>query len=772
MAQPTSRATRAGHRHGRSGWPWLTPVLAAVTSIPALLAASSDARALDPPPPVRKPDTAAPALAPAAATRSADTATLGQGLVEPLPGEAAYWALLDAALSPLLAPAVSEADIGRVKQAVTAIGKSDVQGARALAGQIQNEAARTLVQWSWLRRGHGDVAEYRAFLAANPDWPERWLLTQRMEEALFAAPLAPASVKALFKSQRPETGAGLAALASAHLADGEREAAKALAAEAWRNHDLGTAQEARLIERFKELLSPADHRWRLDRLLLSDRRWTTDRKERAAIAQRLLPLLSAAEQAKAKARLSVYLRAKSAAAEMAALPAETTPDWGLVFQRVQLLRRSGKIEAAAKLVLGAPTDAALIVSPDDWWEERRALAYEVLEAGNPKLAYELVREAGPLSENPIKEQRFMAGWLALRKLADPVRAEPHFRGFRAAADGPLSRAKADYWLGRMAEAKGAKGEATEHYRAAAKERDTFHGLLARQRLEPGRRPIAIRPPAEPDRQEIASFLAMKPAQAAVIAERAGLGPAVTRPLLVNLRTRVKSESWSAMSAHLAKRLGDTQMSLRLAKSAIADGQDLIIYAYPVHALPSFKPLSEPPETAMLLAIARQETEFNTKIVSGAGARGILQVMPVTARHVCRDYKISCDIPRLLTDSSYNTMIAAAYIGDRMREFSSNYVLTLAGYNAGPGRARQWIGKLGDPRSAKVDAIDWIERIPFEETRGYVAKVLSNVQIYRARLGLEAPLRLAEDLGLEPRRIREAEQAPAHGPLRREASGGG
>jgi soluble lytic murein transglycosylase len=166
----------------------------------------------------------------------------------------------------------------------------------------------------------------------------------------------------------------------------------------------------------------------------------------------------------------------------------------------------------------------------------------------------------------------------------------------------------------------------------------------------------------------------------------------------------------------------------------------------VHSLPQYTPLRKPPEPAVILGIARQESEFNSLTLSGAGARGILQVMPVTAKHVCRDYKIKCDIPRLMKDPVYNTMMGSAYISDRMDEFTGSYVLTLAGYNAGPGRAREWIKEFGDPRDAKVDPIDWIHRIPFEETREYVQKVLSNIQIYRARLGDEAnAVRLNADL---------------------------
>lgn len=339
----------------------------------------------------------------------------------------------------------------------------------------------------------------------------------------------------------------------------------------------------------------------------------------------------------------------------------------------------------------------------------------------------------------------MAGWLAMRRLGDAAAAETHFAALRKAADGPLSRAKGDYWLGRVAEQRGNAEKSTEHYRRAAAEIDTFHGQLARQRLEPGRLPIALSPPARPTADQIQRFNALDAVKAAVVARKSNLDLAVVRAFLNQLRNVADGEAEVAMVAHLAEALGDTQAAVRIAKSAVARGQNLMIYAYPVHPFPAYTALRQPPETALLLGIARQESEFNTRTMSGAGARGLLQVMPITAKHVCRDYKIRCDIPRLLTDMSYNTALASAYIADRMDEFQGSYVLAIAGYNAGPGRARQWIKRFGDPRDPKVDVVDWIERIPFQETREYVAKVLSNVQIYRARLGDEATaLRLAED----------------------------
>ena len=249
----------------------------------------------------------------------------------------------------------------------------------------------------------------------------------------------------------------------------------------------------------------------------------------------------------------------------------------------------------------------------------------------------------------------------------------------------------------------------------------------------------------PSASVVESFNANAMLRAAMLAHRAGVERGITRTIVAHLRNRLQSEAEVALLAHLAFSLGDNQMALRVGKTAIARNMNLFRLRLSGPPVPRLHAAAQVAGTRLLLAIARQESEFNPEIISHAGARGLLQVMPITARHVCRDYKIKCDIPRLMTDTSYNAMIASAYIGDRKDEFSGSYVLTLAGYNAGPGRARQWMSRFGDPRKDGVDPIDWIETIPFEETREYVKKVLSNVQMYRARLGDPTPVRLVSDL---------------------------
>ena len=726
------------------------PALVLLSLTAAGQALSSEPAAAQAPPIAAKTAKAKPeakATPPAAPRPVAEPAPDPQPLsvAQPLAEETEHVARYDVAIAPARDYPLASADAAGLREAIAAAAGGKLGDAKALRDKISDPAARKLVDWFLYRGGYGTASEIRAFLDGSPAWPDRGLLTQRAEEALFNSAAGAGEIKAFFANAQPQTAVGLATLVSAHLADKDEAKAKALAQKAWIDLNVPASLEPAFLKRVGPLLTEADHKRRLDRLLFHDSRWTGERNERAAVIRRVIALLSADEKKMAEARLAVFLRAKNSNQLLSKLPARSHADWGLAVQRAQALRRQKKDSEAWKILLAEPGDSVL-VRPDGWWEERRANAYAALKAGNKKTAYELVRNPGALSVNATKDAAFLAGWLALRHLGDAKLALGHFQTLAEVADGPLSIARGQYWLGRVYEALRDPAKAQEHYKAASAHFDTFHGQLARLKVDAGAHALTITPPAAPTPEEVARFNGSDAVMAAVIARKAGLDISLARAFLNHLRNHFKSEAEVAMVAHLAEALGDTQTAVRIGKSAIARGLNLVYYAYPIHSLPAYTPLRKPPEPAFILGIARQESEFNTVTLSGAGARGILQVMPVTAKHVCHDYKLKCDIPRLMKDPAYNTMLGSAYISDRMDEFTGSYVLTLAGYNAGPGRAREWIKEFGDPRDGKVDPIDWIHRIPFEETREYVQKVLSNIQVYRARLGeQETALRLNADL---------------------------
>ena len=659
---------------------------------------------------------------------------------------------LDQDLLPLFAQLPSEADLGKVKEAIAAAANGDNSTAEALAAGIVDPSARKLVRWYELYSGRqqNTPQEIEDFRRNNPSWPGT-ALRGRAEETLLVNG-DPDQILAFFKSGKPETGAGKAAMAVALLGKGDLARATALAAESWRYERMSDAAETAVLARLGRLLTPQDHKYRADRLLYGDSEFEAVRTLRIGSVKRLLPHLTPADQSRIEARLAAYrcgrgLGCMAGAKKLfARLPVDANRDWGVFFDKARMLRKSGQGVLAWHMMLQASSDAKEIISPDDWWVERRLDAYGALYDHDYQSAYKLAAAHGAVSVNAMKEAEFLSGWIALRFLKDPKRAATHFKTMRDAADGPISQAQASYWLGRAYSALGDDKNAAARYTEAAGYFNTYYGEIARQTLDKTATRLLIAaippPPAEAARR----FVANDAVRAAVIAGKAGLTD-VMRIFLNDMKDRATDEPASVLAAHLALTMGDTQMALKIGKAGLEKGfTGVTRYAYPVVAMPVFEPLRTLPEKALLYAIARQESEFNTLTKSSAGARGILQIMPATARGVCGKYRVKCELGRLMTDAGYNARLASAYVGDTTDDFSGSYIMAIAGYNAGPGRVHDWVGKIGDPRQAGVDPIDWVEMLNLDETRDYVKKVLSNVQVYRAELEDPArALRIRADL---------------------------
>lgn len=658
---------------------------------------------------------------------------------------------LDDAFATLLAQSPSDADLGKLKDAINAINNGDSDGAGAAQSAIADPVTRKLARWWELRSGKqaNTPEEIEDFVVKNPDWPNI-TLRARAEEALLTGGDAE-HIRAFFKVVKPETSAGVAAEAVALLAKGNTTQAAALAADAWRNGELSDAAETAMFGRLGNVLTPADHAFRAGRLLFADTAFDNIRSLRIAAIKRLMPLMAHADKARIEARLAVYrCRHKGCYAParvlFAHLPPAANQDPGVIFDKARMLRKSGATQQAWRLMLEAGPFPANVQAPDDWWIEKRISAYGALYDGDHQAAYRLAAEHGALGINPLKEAEFLSGWIALRFLKDPKRALTHFKAMRRAADGPISLAQADYWLGRTFSQMGDERSAKPAYTEAAGYFNTYYGQIARQTLDKAATSLNVAAIPLPPAVLTRKFVADEAVRAAVIAGKAGLID-VMRVLLNNQKDRAGDEASSVLAAHLAIKLGDTQMALKIGKAAMEKGWNgLTRYAYPTVAMPAFQPLRTLPEKALLYAIARQESEFNTIIKSSAGARGILQILPGTAKGVCGKYKVRCEVGKLISDPGYNAKLASAYVADTTDEFAGSYIMAIAGYNAGPGRVRDWVSKVGDPREAGTDPIDWVEMLSIDETRDYVKKVLSNVQVYRAEL--EAPgsaLRIRADL---------------------------
>jgi soluble lytic murein transglycosylase len=642
-----------------------------------------------------------------------------------------------AALCLVQRPAVAESsglssnDIVIYKKAFKAADKDRWKEARRLADTAKDPLLAKVIQWLDLTRpGPGrDFKEMSDFLKANPDWPMRYTLTQQAERAMPEY-LKPQDILKWFGERDPTTPEGAIKLAGALLASREETRTTLVVQQAWINQDFDKDEEQVFLLRFGHLLHAQQHWQRLDRLV-----WDGERDE----ALRMLDKVDAGHAALAQARLKLAAQSKDAQAAMAAVPPELRNDPGLIFERARLLRRQEKYVEAAEL-LDPPPQGAL--RPELMWAELKKACRGSLDQGNISAAYRLAAAHGTDGGETFAEGEFMAGWIALRFLKDPATAMKHFTALYAGTTSVISQSRGAYWAGRAAEQMGDMAKAHDWYKAAAKGMTSFYGQLAAATLNDGRQ-IQLAGTPKPTAQEKAVFNKRELVRVIRMLTAVGEGDR-TRLFLSKLMELSTTPAEYQLIAALGVEINRKDFAVAVAKEARTRGTEMIDYLYPVIKLPGGKE----PEPALVLGVIRQESAFDVGAVSNAGAQGLMQLLPGTAKGVAKQAGIKYAKKRLSTDSSYNITLGRAYLDELLSRFGGSYVLAAAAYNAGPNRVQDWIDTYGDPRSRSTDIVDWIESIPFDETRNYVMRIIENTQVYRARLNNNAAnLRIAQDLGL-------------------------
>ena len=620
-------------------------------------------------------------------------------------------------------------DITGLPEAIAAYRAGDTRAGDAAARTTTNSLARVTAEWVALRLGTREAGFDRlnAFLADQKDWAASAPLRRRAEEAIFSDKRPPAEVIAWFNTRRPETALGKWALARALLATGAVPRAAALIREVWREADLSPSLEAALRKDFPEALTRADHKARSDRFFY---------KENAEASQRAATLAGPDVLALAKAREAPTDK------NLEALTPELRKDPSLLFVQIQKLRRDNKIAEASKAMLEAPRDPALLVGADEWWTERRVLARKALDSGDARTAFRIAAEHSAQGRDQRLDAEFHAGWIALRFLSEPATAQPFFERAAGLAETPISLARTAYWQGRAAEALGKQAEAQRFYEKAAGHPIAYYGQLALARLGRGKMGMrqTTRIATGDDRT-----MAVRVVELLGALDQKDLATSLALELARSLTDEAQLAALGAVTA----RAREARTTLMVGKLGGQRGFLLDEAAFPTFGVPPFEPLANSGSLALVYSIARQESSFEAKAQSGAGARGLMQMLPSTARRTAQRAGVPFDERRLLTDASFNAQLGAAHLGELMAEHPGSLMLTFAAYNAGGRRVKEWIAAYGDPRDPAVDPIDWVERIPFTETRNYVQRVTENLEVYRLRFGesvtldIERTLRSAE-----------------------------
>jgi len=601
----------------------------------------------------------------------------------------------------------------------------------SLAGNRLNQTHDHLLAkvlwWANLSRGASGASfqDFVEFLTKNPDWPGLLTLRQNAEQTMLG--LSDHTLAEYFVRFPPVTPAGKFKLADIAMAAGHEQEGIARIRDTWVKSDFTDFEEKTVLQRYQGLLTEADHQARLDRLLWDDQ---------AGEARRMLPRVDADHRALAEARLALAAQSPSAEKLLARVPARLQNDPGLLFSRMRWRARTGRYDDAIAILDHPPAD---LVRPQAWANERESLARYALADGDLSVAYRLAANHGLTTGPTYAELEFLAGWVALRYLHQADVAYSHFVRLYDDVKLPVSVARGAYWAARAAEELGYRQLAAAWYSTAATQVTTYYGQLAASALGRGDLPHSV---AEPKATTAETATFQKRELVQVIEELAEVGAGdFAGPFAKRISELALSPGEQALLARLMLRMDRLDLAVSVAKKAGYAGVPLIEEGYPLPPLPEGGGAERP----LVLAMTRQESAFDHMAVSAAGALGMMQLMPATARHEAKTMRLRYSASRLLADSHYNIVLGRHYLEELLDDFSGSYVLAIAAYNAGPGNVHRWIREFGDPRSKSTDVIDWVEAIPLTETRNYVQRVLENLQIYRLRLNHTLAFSLASDL---------------------------
>jgi soluble lytic murein transglycosylase len=582
------------------------------------------------------------------------------------------------------------------------------------------QMARDIIEWHRLRAGHGTYDEVTDFLDRRPDWPGLALMRKNSEKTLIGR--SGSEVLAYFSQTEPQTPTGAILLAQAWKRAGKQDQAAGLIADVWVRQEMSDAEFEAITKQFGDLIQPLVTE-RLDSML-----WQANRPEVA----RLLPMVDSGWTALANARLALRDDKDGVDALIAAVPAALRDHPGLAYERFKWRLRRGRTDEAQELLRAQSARAATLGKPAYWAADRRNIARGLMWDGHEDLAYELAANhhlSDPDAD--YADLEWIAGYVALKQKNDPATAVGHFAHLLDAVDGPISLARAGYWLGRAYAAQGKQDAARLAYEQAAEHSTAFYGLLAAEAL--GQSPEFTHSDILQDAWRTAAFTRTSTFQAGLICLALDELYLAER-FFVQLSESLDDTELTKLSQML-EQMNQPHLALRVAKHGVRMGELSLEAYFPIHPMSAYK-LPVNPE--LVMSIARRESEFDPEAVSRAGAKGLLQLMPGTASQMAKQLGLPDDNQRLVTDWKYNAALGSAYLAELVRRFDGNVVLVAAAYNAGPNRAAEWVETFGDPRTSRLDIVDWIESIPYRETRNYVMRVSESLPAYRARLGITPP----------------------------------
>ena len=613
-----------------------------------------------------------------------------------------------------------------MKNLILAVDREQWKTAEELSKKLNEPAVKTFISWVKLRKGFGSFGDYQFFLSNYSHWPGLQILKQK-GEAKISKKTTPKEVITYFNNSQPSTGFGAMCLINAYQKIHNNDAAVREIKRAWSELSFKKNEFTFFITTHGSLTVPFVNE-RSEFLL-----WNGMTRE----AKRLLPYLSKDTQALAKARISLRQQNYGVDVLIKKVPPNLKSDPGLAYERFLWRVKKGRSEGAKEILTEQSISKSTLSVPSKWSRKRRDYARQAMRDNKPELAYFLASNHFVLGGSDYADLEWLSGYISLRKLNKPAQAIAHFNNFLNAVKTPISLGRAGYWLGRAHEEINELRLARYYYRLGAQNQSSFYGQLSAEKI--GAKLESSLVSSEINTEiSIEKFDKTDTFRLAVLFYESN-ADILSKRFFLHFAEGLNVHEHRQLADYLLNQKSEF-LALAIAKQAATEGRIYSNTYYPVHELAK---LSWKIRPEILLAIARRESEFNLRAKSGAGARGFMQIMPGTAKKVSADLNYKYSSKRLTTDWEYNVELGAEYLNYLMGKYDGSFLLSFGAYNAGPTRMDSWVKRYGDPRNKDVDYIDWIEHIPFNETRNYIMRVLEGVLIYRAKLhdNMNSPVKI-------------------------------
>ena len=615
----------------------------------------------------------------------------------------------------------SQKDYGIAKKSLQLMQKSQWSAALTQSKKAKDKSIYNFIQWRHLltKGNQASFYDYLRFIKANEDYPRIGRIRYLAEHKLSTDKISPNKIIAWFNTEEPLSGYGKLILGESFIQTGNINKGTSLIKDGWITAELSRADMKFFRKKYKKYLNAEDYIKRADYLSWEGKFW--DLKRMLRYLPKDYELLYTARQ---------ILMSKSYGVDNAIknVPAKLKNDAGLNYDRLKWRRKRGRVDDSLEIIFKVPNNKKYLVRPDKWWKEKAIMARALIYKKKYETAYKVASKHS-LDKGPeFADAEWMSGWIALSFLDDPILAIDHFNNFYQNVSYPISLSRGAYWLGKSYEKIGDKEQSNQWYNEATKYLSTYYGQLAFLKIKPNETFELDEQAIVPD--EYKKYFYKKELVRIVHLLDELNKDKYTKHILRHLANdNIKSGS-EILAAELATNISRYDFAIQISKIASYQKRFHNDFNYPVMSTPKYVNGRKIPETAFILSLIRQESEFDMRANSHVGAQGLMQLMPYTAKLVAKQAKLSYSKSRLTSDPEYNINLGSHYIAGLILQYDGAYSFAAAAYNAGPKRVKYWKKINKDPQKRQIDFVDWVELIKFKETRNYVQRVMENYNVYR------------------------------------------